>query len=194
MNHSFLITDSVSSFRKNYKIFVGIFAEYNKFRIESMVSFKPDLAEEMLGPNLDEQITAYNKSIDLNQPYAGFVEKLESLFQRYFKYFNIILNDRPIAQASIVQLSKEAVVLHWVYVRPGYRKKQYAFELLKKIVQITKIDGFSTIYLETIPSLTDALRLYEKFGFNYCDNYETTEKSLEVAKKFELVFMKYEIM
>lgn len=193
MNLSFLIIDSVSSFRKNCEILLGICAEYNLFRIESMLQFKPELAEEMLGPNLDGQINAYNKSIALNQPYEGFIEKFELLFQGYFKYFVIILNNIPIGQASIIQFSKSIVILHWVYVKPDYRKKLYGFELLKKIIQVAKIDGFSFMYLETIPTLTEAIQLYKKFGFKYCDNYETTKESMEMAKKFELIFMKFDL-
>lgn len=193
MEHSFLIIDSLESFRKNYTIFVGIFAEYNKFRIESMLNFKPEIAEEMLGTNLDEQIIAYNRSIEFNQPYEGFIEKLEKLFQTNFKYFAILLNDKPIGQASLLQHSKDTAILHWVYVKPNYRKNKYAFSLLHKIVEVAKKDGFSSICLETIPTLTNALKLYEKFGFRYSVNYDTTNISLEMAKKFELIFMQYDI-
>ena len=193
MKHSFLVIDSVESFRKNYSLFLGIFVEYNIFRIESMLSFKPEVAEEMLGSNLDEQIKAYKKSIELNQPYEGFIEKLERLFQKYFKYFVITLNDKPIGQASILQHSKDTVILHWVYVKPNYRKNQFAYKLLKKIVNVAEEDGFTSICLETIPTLTDALRLYEKFGFRYSENYDPTNLSMEMVKKFELIFMKYVI-
>ena len=191
MEHSFLVIDSKESFRKNYKFFLGIFAEYNIFRIESMLSFKPEVAEEMLGPNLHEQIKVYSKAIELNQPYEGFIEKLERLFQKYFKYIVISLNDTPIGQACILQHSKDTVILHWVYIKPNFRKNHYAYKLINKIADVAKEDGFSSICLETIPTLTDALRLYEKFGFRYSDNYDPSNLSMEMVKKFELIFMKY---
>ena len=83
--------------------------------------------------------------------------------------------------------------MHWVYVKPNYRKNQFAYKLLKKIVNVAEEDGFTSICLETIPTLTDALRLYEKFGFRYSDNYDPTNLSMEMVKKFELIFMKYVI-
>lgn len=194
MDYSILIIDSVFSLKENYRNFLGIFAEYNKFRLESMLEYRPELTKEFYGPNINKLFSEYNKSIAVNVPYEGFFEYLEAKFQRYFKYFVMILDGVSIAQASILEYSKDIVILHWVYVKPDYRKKQYAYDLLKHIIQVAKKDGFSKIYLETIPTLTDALKLYEKFGFRYRDYYESSNLTLEIAKKYDFIFMEYDLL
>ncbi len=193
MEYSFLILDSLTQLKKDYKEIIEIFAEYNLFRIESFLQFKPDLAQEIYGENIEDLLQIFRHSIQSKEAYNGFFEYVESRLQDYFKYFCIHQGNIPIAQAMIQKYTETIVILHWVYVRPEFRGNHFGDILLDKIIKTAKKDGFSKMYLETIPTLTTALKLYEKFGFVYRDYYPTTYLTPERAEKMEAIFMEYDI-
>ncbi|HMU09408.1 MAG TPA: GNAT family N-acetyltransferase [Ferruginibacter sp.] len=53
------------------------------------------------------------------------------------------------------------------YLSPGARGKGIGKELLQRCIEAAKEMGYKKIYLETMPELTIAIPMYEKFGFTY---------------------------
>jgi putative acetyltransferase len=56
-----------------------------------------------------------------------------------------------------------------MYLKPGVRGSGLGRTIVEKCLQAARDAGFSKIYLETMPELGLALKLYEKFGFTYLD-------------------------
>ncbi|MCE1199895.1 MAG: GNAT family N-acetyltransferase [Marinilabiliales bacterium] len=54
-----------------------------------------------------------------------------------------------------------------MYLLPFARGCGLGRELLEKCMQTAREKGFDQIYLETMPELKQALKLYEKMGFRY---------------------------
>jgi putative acetyltransferase len=42
--------------------------------------------------------------------------------------------------------------------------------LIEKCIEFAKANGYKKIYIETMPELKQALKVYEKFGFNYINH------------------------
>jgi putative acetyltransferase len=56
-----------------------------------------------------------------------------------------------------------------LYLLPRSRGKGMGKALIEKCHQKAKENGFTNIYLETMPELTIAVPLYEKMGYRYLD-------------------------
>jgi len=57
--------------------------------------------------------------------------------------------------------------LQKMYIRKEGRGKGLGSLLLSYCLAFAKEQGFHTCYLESLPELRDALRMYEKAGFKY---------------------------
>ena len=57
--------------------------------------------------------------------------------------------------------------LQKMYLRKDFRGRGWGRALLEKCLEGAKKEGFHTCYLESLPELKDALKLYEAAGFSY---------------------------
>lgn len=61
-----------------------------------------------------------------------------------------------------------------LFVRPGARGLGVGNALVSHIIDEARAIGYAEIVLDTLPSMADAQRLYQQFGFHdiepYCDN------------------------
>ena len=76
-----------------------------------------------------------------------------------------------------------------MYLQPVARGIGLGKRLIKDCIAFAKEAGYATIYLESMPELKQALKTYEKFGFEYLDaalgNSGHTGCSLWMAGKVE---------
>lgn len=56
-----------------------------------------------------------------------------------------------------------------LYLLPGTRGKGWGRRLIEQCFETAAALGFSQVYLETMPELSNAVSLYEKCGFRYLD-------------------------
>lgn len=195
METSYIIIDSLDKLKSNLDLIRPLFYEYNIFRLKANFEYKPALFKDILSndnTNFEEELQSFKK-LQLDTKNNELFESLEPKFNQYFKYFFIKFHNSVAGQASILQYDENTVVLHWVYVRPEFRGNNLAMHLLKKIIEEAKEDGFTTMYLETIPILKTAIGIYEKLGFKMRDYYPTPYLSLEMAKSSDIVFMELEL-
>jgi ribosomal protein S18 acetylase RimI-like enzyme len=58
-----------------------------------------------------------------------------------------------------------------LYVRPAFRRWKIGRRLTEAIIAGAVIIGYRRIRLDTVPSMTEARRLYESFGFRDISPY-----------------------
>lgn len=80
-------------------------------------------------------------------------------------------------------LSDDRCKLKRLYVRPEFRGKGIARMLCERILEEAEKTGYREIYLDTLPELSDAIRLYEKLGFTYTDSYNDSPLERTVFMK-----------
>jgi putative acetyltransferase len=56
-----------------------------------------------------------------------------------------------------------------MYLLPVARGKGLGKMLIEKALDFARLAGFKNVYIETMPELGQAMKVYEKFGFRYLD-------------------------
>ena len=86
---------------------------------------------------------------------------------------------------ALRKLDDENGELKRLYVRPEYRGKGIAKALSERIILDAREIGYRWLYLDTLPELEAAVKLYEKLGFEKteCYNDSPSEKTLFFRKK-----------
>ena len=98
----------------------------------------------------------------------------------------------PIGCAALRQFSKKEVELKRVFVRDDYRNKGVAAEIVRQLIDYSKLKGYHKIILETGEFLQASIKLYTKLGFQRINNYGTYVNMEEsVCMGLELLNIKY---
>jgi putative acetyltransferase len=103
--------------------------------------------------------------------YDATTDALYELFQKEkAKYFVAELNGSIAGGGGIYPtdgLPHDTCELVKMYLRPEGRGIGLGKTLIEKCINAARENGFSNIYLETMPELKQALNVYHKFGFEY---------------------------
>ncbi len=131
--------------------------------------------------NDNEQIAKVIRSVlvDLGVPKVGTAYadiSLDRMFENYSTpksaYFVVDDNGTLIGGAGIAQLDNfegNVCELQKMYFLPEARGKGFGAAMMAKCLSIAKEFGFEKCYLETMPYMTDAKKLYAKVGFESLD-------------------------
>jgi putative acetyltransferase len=114
---------------------------------------------------------------ELNIPKVGTAYEdvyLDFMFEEYNKpksvYFVVESNGRIIGSAGIAPLENETETiceLQKMYFLPETRGLGIGSKMMSNCLQAAKDFGFEKCYLETMPFMLDAQKLYKKVGFEY---------------------------
>lgn len=87
-------------------------------------------------------------------------------------YYVATMGDRIIGGAGIFPsdgLPEGVCELVKMYLLPEGRGQGLGRGLIEKALAFARESGYRQVYLETMPELRQAVRVYEKFGFHYLD-------------------------
>ena len=114
---------------------------------------------------------------ELNIPKVGpaYADAyLDLMFEEYNKpksaYFVVEQNGKIIGSAGVAPLENEVETiceLQKMYFLPEARGLGIGSQMMKICLQSAKDFGFEKCYLETMPFMHDAQKLYKKVGFKY---------------------------
>lgn len=120
--------------------------------------------------NIFEELNAPKEGTAYADPY------LNSLSDVYLSeneaYFVVEMNGDVKGGAGIAPLANDnsgICELQKMYFAPEIRGFGIAQELLKKCLEFAKQAGYAKCYLETLPYMEAAQKLYKKFDFQYID-------------------------
>jgi|YelNatPaOPRAMG01_1025707.scaffolds.fasta_scaffold00320_13 putative acetyltransferase len=104
--------------------------------------------------------------------FDATTDDLYNLFQSHEKaqYFVAEYNGEILGGAGIYPtegLPEGMCELVKMYLKKSARGKGLGKFLIDKCLQTAKEEGFSQVYIETMPELSKAVSVYEKFGFTY---------------------------
>ena len=115
----------------------------------------------------------YWKSIDLPDDFQGFGEELKSLPGAYAADGGALLiaesgpEGMPAGTIALRRLNQSAGEIKRLYLRPAFRGKGLGRHLLETVIGRARAIGYQALYADTLPSMTDALALYERIGFHF---------------------------
>jgi len=115
------------------------------------------------------------KEFGANKPgtvyFDDSTDKLFELFQQAKSAYHVaIINNEVVGGGGIFYtpgLDEDTCELVKLYLSPASRGLGVGKLLMKQCLHTAKELGFKKVYLETMPELTSAIPMYEKFGFTY---------------------------
>lgn len=113
---------------------------------------------------------------------------LTELQQPSISFWTVWDNQQLAGCAAIKELDTTHAEIKSMRTAKDYRGKGVAVLLMQHILQIAKDRGYTRLYLETGPQdfFLPARKLYEKFGFEYCEpfaDYELDPYSVFMTRK-----------
>jgi putative acetyltransferase len=132
----------------------------------------------------------YWKSIDLPDDFQGFGEELKGLPGVYAADGGVLLigsiEAQPAGTIALRRLDDRAGEVKRLYLRPAFRGKGLGRHLLEQVIERARAIGYEALYADTLPSLTDALSLYARLGFERVGPYSTNPTPGAVFVKLQL--------
>lgn len=126
-------------------------------------------------PYIAKIIRATLEEFDANKPgtvyYDASTDHLYELFQaKRSAYFIAEANGEIMGGGGYFHsegLPQDTCELVKMYLLPDSRGKKIGASIILKSMEEARKDGFTKMYLETMPELKRAISAYEKFGFEY---------------------------
>ncbi|MBC7747866.1 MAG: GNAT family N-acetyltransferase [Methylotenera sp.] len=127
----------------------------------------------------NQEVAALIRAVfdELSIPKVGTAYEdpyLDFMYEEYSKprsvYYVVENNGRIIGCAGIAPLENEAEIiceLQKMYFLPETRGLGIGAEMMAVCLQSARNFGFESCYLETMPFMLDAQKLYKKVGFEY---------------------------
>jgi putative acetyltransferase len=126
--------------------------------------------------------------------FQGFAEELASLPGAYAPpKGRLLLATAPDGPAACIALrpldpfgGEAYCELKRLYVRPPFRRHGLGRTLAQQIISDARGVGYSRMFLDTLPSMDSAIRLYESLGFMRCPKYYDTPLAETVFMELKL--------
>lgn len=117
----------------------------------------------------------YQQALGVDLCFQGFDAELKGLPGSYAPPSGRLLlalhEGTPIGCAALQRIDASRGEMKRLYVRPRARGLSLGRILVTKILDEAKAIGYSEVVLDTLPSMVEAQRLYEQFGFHEIEPY-----------------------
>lgn len=157
-------------------------------------------------------ISAYDRIEDIRSLFSEYTDMLVSINPEFHLYLEIQhyddekenpslkyalpegrlyldVSDDGIARGCIAlrKLSDGKGEVKRLYVRPEYRGNGIATALVERIIEDARNIGYKELYLDTLPELESAVRLYKSFGFEETGQYNDSPVDKTIFMKLSLI-------
>ena len=139
-----------------------------------MTRFVQADSEEYLG-QVRHLFTEYSSSLGIDLCFQNFDKELAELPGDYAPpdgRLLLAIHDRQIAGcAALRKISDGMCELKRMYVRPQFRGKGIGKGLALALIEDARSIGYTSMRLDTLPVMREAITLYRSLGFNDIDPY-----------------------
>jgi putative acetyltransferase len=120
----------------------------------------------------------YAAGLDTDLCFQGFATEVSSLPGAYSPPQGRLLlawsDPEPAGCVALRPMSEGICEMKRLFVRPAFRGQGLGRKLTEQALEEARDIGYSTMRLDTLPSMWSALRLYQLLGFARCDAYYDT--------------------
>ena len=110
----------------------------------------------------------YAEATGVDLKFQNFEHELETLADFYVAIFMAEENAGCVALRHIDETTCE---MKRLYVRPAFRGRNLGRQLAERVIAEARTRGYKTMRLDTLPTMLDAMRLYESLGFRDIEPY-----------------------
>jgi ribosomal protein S18 acetylase RimI-like enzyme len=111
----------------------------------------------------------YQEALGIELGFQGFAAELETLPSEYASPRGRLLlardHDAVAGCVAMRPLTSETCEMKRLYVRPLFRAGGVARQLAERVIAEARSAGYRHMYLDTLPTMVGAQRLYERLGF-----------------------------
>ena len=143
-----------------------LFTEYMDMLIKAEPRFEAYLGIQ----NYDEELAHLEKKY--GQPHG--------------RLYLLYANDQLAGCVGLRKLDKEKCELKRLYVKPKFRGEGYGDLLLERIMGDARRIGYRYMYLDTLPFLERALRMYKRYGFYEIERYNDSPLDTTIYMRCDL--------
>ncbi len=117
----------------------------------------------------------YWESFSLPLEFQGFGEELQSLPGVYGLAGGALLlalyEDEPAGTIALRRLNRASGEVKRLYLRPKHRGYGLGRRLLEVVMERAEMIGYDCLYADTLPVMMEALKLYQRAGFEQIEPY-----------------------
>ncbi|MCU0448155.1 MAG: GNAT family N-acetyltransferase [Microscillaceae bacterium] len=111
----------------------------------------------------------YARTLSIDLGFQGFASELVQIAQQYQATDGgivlLMLDNEAIACAGLRRIDAHIAELKRMYIRPAFRGQGLGKLVLNAIIKLAQSLDYQYIRLDTLASMTEAIGLYEAFGF-----------------------------
>jgi len=120
-------------------------------------------------PLVRQLFLAYAEGLGFDLCFQNFEDELATLPGKYAPPLGRLIlawnGDFAIGCVALRPVDASTGEMKRLYVRPGQRGQHLGRRLAERICQEAREAGYQRIFLDTLPTMTAALQLYEALGF-----------------------------
>lgn len=128
-----------------------LYQEYNDLLIEA-------------DPSFDECLAMQNYDREIDELEIKFAPPKNALIIAF-------IDGKAAGCVGIKKFSDEICELKRLYVRPEFRNSGLGRLFCEKMIELARDRGYKKMYLDTLPALDVAVRMYYRLGFYEIDKY-----------------------
>ena len=143
-----------------------IFAEYTDMLIAGDSRFQDYLAIQ----HYNEELAQF--SVKYGLPYGWL--------------YLAFCNDKAVGCIGLRRLDSKSCEMKRLYVQPQYQGLGIGGRLVQRIIAGAQAIGYEAMLLDTLPFLTEALRMYKKIGFYKIKSYNDSPLDSLIYMRLDL--------
>jgi GNAT superfamily N-acetyltransferase len=117
----------------------------------------------------------YHRQLGVDLCFQDFERELAGLPGDYTppagRLLLALVDDAPAGCIALRPLPANACEMKRLYVRPAYQGSGLGRALVEKVIALARGAGYGEMFLDTLPSMEAAQRLYARLGFRDTDPY-----------------------
>ena len=133
----------------------------------------------------------YWESLGLPMDFQGFGDELKSLPGVYGAEGGALLvafdSSEPAGTIALRRLDAKSGEVKRLYLRPKFRGRGLGRRLLEAVIDQATEVPYDCLYADTLPSMMEALSLYQRGGFQRVEAYSNTPTPGAIYLKINLV-------
>ncbi len=112
-----------------------------------------------------ELFAEYARSLDVDLSFQDLNRELATLGEFYERILVVGDSDRVAGCVALRRLDDATCEMKRLYVRPDFRGCNLGRSLAERIIEEARQRGYARMRLDTLPTMTAAIPLYQSLGF-----------------------------